>query len=100
VADDERSGQYLIDNSCTCLGYAALRRAFQKQSFATQLPLEISWHMSLSSEEERFVKELTRRAKTQNALPAYLIQTKAGKVSMSLEETKHLDPSCARESKT
>jgi hypothetical protein len=77
-----------------------LRRAFQKQSFATQLPLEISWRMSLSSEEETFVKELARRAKTQNASPAYLIQTKAGKVSMSPEETKHLDPICARESKT
>ena len=56
--------------------------------------------MSLSSEEETFVKELALRAKTQNASPAYLIQTKAGKVSMSPEETKHLDPICARESKT
>ena len=65
----KRSGQYLIDNSCTRLGYAALRRAFQKRSFATQLPLEISWRMSLSSEEETFVKELTRRAKPKTRRP-------------------------------
>jgi hypothetical protein len=56
--------------------------------------------MSLSSEEETFVKELARRAKAQNASPAYLTQTKAGKVSMSPEETKRLDPVCAREGKT
>ena len=55
--------------------------------------------MSLSSEEETFVEELARRAKTQNASPAYLIQTKAGKVSMSPEETKHLDPICAVKAK-
>jgi hypothetical protein len=56
--------------------------------------------MRLSLEEETFVRELARRAKAQNASSAYLIQTKAGQVSMSPEETKRLDPVCAREDKT
>jgi hypothetical protein len=56
--------------------------------------------MSLTTEEETFVKELARRAKAQNAVGAVLIQTRVGRVSVSPEETNRLDPICAREGKT
>jgi hypothetical protein len=56
--------------------------------------------MSLSSEEESFLKELARRAKAQNVGIAVSIATRVGRVTVSPEENRHLDTVCARESKT
>jgi hypothetical protein len=56
--------------------------------------------MSLNSEEETFVQELARRAKAENADGASLIQTRIGRVHVSQEECRRLDPVWAREGKT
>jgi len=72
----------------------------KREGFTAQLPFEIPWRMSLSSEEETFVKELARRAKAENSDGASLIQTRVGRVHMSQEECRRFDPVCAREGKT
>ena len=71
--------------------------------------------MSLTTEEEAFVKELAHRAKAenafprvalptnagqQNASPRFFISTNVGQVSILPQEKKDLDAVSAREDKT